>query len=152
MNIHGFALLPPGEPAPDKLLPIWLHPSPAGHLARNRIVYGQGWHKDTQWFLGQVERYVRPGMRVLDFGAGTGILAIAAARKGAEVTACEILPEARELIDANATLNDVAIELTEIMPDGPFDLILCNMGEEGRQYETALRERLAPGGRLLWQP
>ena len=151
MNVHGFDLLGPDEPL-GKGIPIRLHPTPAEHLIRNRIVYGQGWQKDTQWFLGQVGRYVRPGLKVLDFGAGTGILAIAAARKGAEVTACEILPEALELCIANAELNDVPFDLTETLPDGPFDLILCNMGDEGRQYEAALRERLAPGGRLLWQP
>ena len=49
--------------------------------------------------------------KVLDFGAGSGIAGIAAAKVGASsVIACDIDPEARKAIQANADLNQVAIK------------------------------------------
>src|SRR5947207_12630708 len=52
------------------------------------------------------------GRAVLDFGAGSGLVAIAAAKAGAaQVTAAEIDPFAAAAIAANAALNAVAIEL-----------------------------------------
>ena len=145
MNVHGFDLLGPDEPL-GKGIPIRLHPTPAGHLFKNRIVYGQGWQKDTQWFLGQVAQHVRSGMRVLDFGAGTGILAIAAAKLGAKVTACEIAPHALELCRANIALNGVEVDVVEVA-EGNFDLILMNMGQDGAPHADRLR---AMGGELIW--
>lgn len=57
------------------------------------------------------------GRRVLDFGTGSGIVAIAAALSGAAgVTACDIDPLSLEAVKANAALNDV-----EIAVSGDFD-------------------------------
>jgi predicted nicotinamide N-methyase len=53
------------------------------------------------------------GRRVLDFAAGCGIAAIAAARCGATVEAAEIDPLAAAALRLNAALNDVAITVTE---------------------------------------
>src|SRR4030042_3789577 len=48
--------------------------------------------------------------KVLDFGAGSGVAGIAAAKAGARaVVACDIDPEARKAIQANADLNQAAI-------------------------------------------
>jgi predicted nicotinamide N-methyase len=53
------------------------------------------------------------GRRVLDFGTGSGIVAIAAARSGArEVLACDIDPVSLEAVKANAELNQVEIEVS----------------------------------------
>ncbi|HEV2335781.1 MAG TPA: 50S ribosomal protein L11 methyltransferase [Stellaceae bacterium] len=79
------------------------------------------------WAGGQaVARYlldhpeVVAGREVLDFGAGSGLVAIAAAKAGAaRVTAAEIDPFAAAAIAANAVLNGVAIEvLTEDLLGG----------------------------------
>lgn len=69
------------------------------------------------------------GKRILDFGSGSGLVAIAAAQAGAaEVIAAEIDPFATAAIELNAALNGVAIQaLIEdlIGRSGPWDVILA---------------------------
>ncbi|KPA88745.1 50S ribosomal protein L11 methyltransferase, partial [Pseudomonas asplenii] len=67
------------------------------------------------------------GKRVLDFGAGSGIAAIAAARAGArEVVACDLDPLALAACRANAALNEVTLHYSEdfFAESDRFDLIL----------------------------
>jgi predicted nicotinamide N-methyase len=67
------------------------------------------------------------GCRVLDFGCGSGVAAIAAARAGAaRVVACDLDPDALLATRRNAELNGVAIELAADFETvaGSFDLIL----------------------------
>jgi ribosomal protein L11 methyltransferase len=47
------------------------------------MAFGTGLHPTTQLCLQLLERYARPGLRTLDLGSGSGVLAIAAARLGA---------------------------------------------------------------------
>ncbi|TBU95745.1 protein methyltransferase [Stutzerimonas kirkiae] len=68
------------------------------------------------------------GKRVLDFGSGSGIAAIAAARAGAaEVVACDIDPLALQACQANAGLNDVRLGYSEDLfaEERPYDLLLA---------------------------
>ena len=86
------------------------------------------------WASGQVlARYLldRPeqvrGKRVLDFGCGSGVVAVAAALAGAsEVLACDIDPLALEATRANGELNGVELALYADYFDvsGPIDLII----------------------------
>lgn len=145
ITIGRFDLLSPDEPE-GVGIPIRLLPTPPEAITYGRIAYGQGWRADTQWFLGEIERLVKPGITVLDFGAGTGILAIAAAKLGAKVTACEIAPHALELCRANIALNGVEVDVVEVA-EGNFDLILMNMGQDGAPHADRLR---AMGGELIW--
>jgi predicted nicotinamide N-methyase len=67
------------------------------------------------------------GKRVLDLGAGSGLVGIAAAQAGATVSAAEIDPNGRAAIALNAAANGVPIEgvdidIADAAPDG-FDLI-----------------------------
>ncbi len=66
------------------------------------------------------------GRRVLDFGAGSGVVGIAAMRNGAaSVTACDNDADARTATLANARLNGVDIEVcAELADAGEFDLVL----------------------------
>ena len=62
----------------------------------------------ARW-LAEHSEWVR-GKRVLDFGAGSGVAAIAAAKAGAlEVVACDLDPLAIAACQANAALNDVQL-------------------------------------------
>jgi len=69
------------------------------------------------------------GRRILDFGAGSGIVAIAAAKAGAaEAQACDIDPFAVAAIAANATENgvEIAIEHEDLIgADGGWDVVLA---------------------------
>lgn len=79
----------------------------------------------ADWLLARPE-WVR-GARVLDFGCGSGVVAIAAALAGArEVIACDIDPDALAATEANAALNGVDLQLA---PDfhgveGDIDLLI----------------------------
>ncbi|QXH52098.1 50S ribosomal protein L11 methyltransferase [Pseudomonas fakonensis] len=77
-------------------------------------------------YLAQHPEWVR-GKRVLDFGAGSGIAGIAAARAGAlEVVACDLDPLALDACRANAALNDVVLNYSSdfFAEADRFDLVL----------------------------
>ena len=79
----------------------------------------------ARW-LAERPEWVR-GKRVLDFGAGSGVAAIAAARAGAaEVVACDLDPLALAACRANAALNGVELSYsTDFFAEADrFDLIL----------------------------
>ena len=99
------------------------------------------------WAGGQaLARYVLDnGMQsrsVLDFGSGSGLVAIAAAKAGADkVLAADIDPFAAAAIALNADANRVEIDITTedmIGRDGGWDAILCG----DMCYERPLAERL----------
>jgi ribosomal protein L11 methyltransferase len=73
------------------------------------MAFGTGLHPTTRLCLRAVEELVTPGMRVLDVGAGSGILSIAAARFGAgHVEAVEIDPVAATVCEQNVEINGVS--------------------------------------------
>jgi predicted nicotinamide N-methyase len=87
------------------------------------------------------------GRRVLDFAAGGGIAAIAAARSGAAATAAEIDTVACVAIEMNAVLNDVAVDvltadLTARDPAGAGEWDVVLAGDVF--YERPMAERVAP--------
>lgn len=84
------------------------------------------------------------GRRVLDLGAGSGLVGIAAAKAGATVSAAEIDPNGRAAIVLNAAANGVDIDLLEIDIAGPaprgFDLIAAG----DVFYNPDVAERMLP--------
>lgn len=89
------------------------------------------------------------GRAVLDFGAGSGLVAIAAAKAGARATAAEIDPFAAAAIAVNAALNrvDVAIEHADVIgrEPAPWEIVLAG----DMCYERPLAERLTRWLRAL---
>lgn len=100
------------------------------------MAFGTGLHPSTHLCLITLEKHLTPGMKVLDMGTGSGILAIAAARLGAgPVLALDIDPMAVKAARANAAANKVEhivrVEpgsLPKLEPhDQAFDIILVNI-------------------------
>jgi ribosomal protein L11 methyltransferase len=99
------------------------------------MAFGTGQHPTTAMCLRALEERLRPGDAVLDLGTGSGILAIAAARLGAErVLALDTDPQAVKAARQNAAANGVAstVEVREdTLPEGAgeerFGLIVANI-------------------------
>lgn len=117
---------------------------------------------------------VSPGERVLDMGTGSGVNAILAATRGADVVAVDVNPHAVEAARANAERNGVADRVSVSRSDlfagvqGRFDLVVfdppfrwmkprdwaeASITDEGYRTLTAffagVREHLAEDGRIL---
>jgi ribosomal protein L11 methyltransferase len=99
-----------------------------------KMSFGTGDHQTTKICLLFIEKYLKPGMKVLDAGSGTAILGIAAAKLGAEnVIAFDIDEWCYDNGIENTKLNDVSdkveirkCELSEI-EEKNFDLIIANI-------------------------
>lgn len=127
---------------------MWLEP---------QMAFGTGAHESTQLCLEVLEKLPLTGRTVLDIGTGSGILAIAAAKLGAEsVLACDIDPVALQVARANCRRNrvDRRIRLftgeVEALSGSRFDVILANLdGKLIRQKLNDFGQRLDPRGRLI---
>lgn len=121
------------------------------------LAFGTGSHPTTSLCLQWLDREVLAQQKILDYGCGSGILALAAAKLGAtEVTAVDIDPQAITATEENARQNHVesktlSVGLPEILPEqASFDVIVANILIGPLM---ALRPRfenlLAPDGRLV---
>lgn len=153
------------------IVPTW-HEPPAGASEVIRLdpglAFGTGTHPTTRMCLrwiaqqastpaadqpatpGPTRRWV--GGSVLDYGCGSGILAIAAARHGAcHVLAVDIDDAALAATRGNAEANAVAIDVA--VPDavqGRFDLVLANiLATPLKLLAPLLCSKLAPGAPLV---
>ena len=112
--------------------PTWREP-PAGRIAVRidpGLAFGTGSHPSTRLVLGYLERTIAGGERVLDYGCGSGILAIAAAKLGAaRVDAVDLDPEAVETTRANAHANAVAVQAVppDALPAADYDVVVANI-------------------------
>lgn len=142
---------------------LWVHPGdgtvddPAAVVVRldPGLAFGTGTHPTTALALKWLDGLDLDGRRVLDFGCGSGILAIAALRLGARTAvACDIDPQALLATRDNARRNAVGERLA-VVPDAPpprgdFDVVLANILADTLVREAAtLAAHLRPGGRLL---
>ncbi|MDO4418779.1 MAG: 50S ribosomal protein L11 methyltransferase [Ruminococcus sp.] len=98
------------------------------------LAFGTGNHESTRLCLEAVEKYTKPGMRVLDVGCGSGILGIASALLGAEEAfGADIDATAVRIANENAELNNVTSKFTAKCGDltehakGKYNLVLANI-------------------------
>ncbi len=95
------------------VLPCWLAQEYEGSrkpvILDPGLTFGTGAHPSTQMVMQAMEERIRPGMRCLDLGSGSGILSIAALRLGADgATGVDIDPKAEDIARENAAYNGFA--------------------------------------------
>jgi ribosomal protein L11 methyltransferase len=123
------------------------------------MAFGTGEHATTRGVVRLLQQAIRPGDRVADLGAGSAVLAIAAAKLGASrVAAIEIDPDAIGNADENVERNGVADRVTVIEGDAavllplvaPVSLVLANIiSSVLKELLPAIADALSSGGRAI---
>ncbi|GHT95736.1 ribosomal protein L11 methyltransferase [Betaproteobacteria bacterium] len=137
------------------IVPSWHEaPDPAALnlLLDPGMAFGTGSHPTTRLCLEWLERAHPSGKTLLDYGCGSGILAIAAARLGAaEVAGVDIDPQAITAARANAEKNGVTarFEVSTETLDQAYDLVIANiLANPLRVLAPALCGHVRSGGSL----
>lgn len=127
-------------PVGEKILirPIWRDDYEAGSRVvlnlEPGLAFGTGTHETTRLCLQALEKYVKPGAKMLDVGCGSGILSVAGLLLGAEsAIGIDIDEMAVKSSRENAKLNNVEDRYTGIKGnladevEGTFDVITANI-------------------------
>ncbi len=148
---HRFYIIPSLEldhPVPEARIPIWIEPG---------MAFGTGTHETTQLCLQSLEQSSLHDKTLLDVGAGSGILAIAAAKLGAKkVVACDIDSEAVAVSRSNTVINGCDREIELVVGDitrigrNRFDFVVANLTKDLIvELLPQFISRLKPGGTLI---
>jgi ribosomal protein L11 methyltransferase len=137
--------------------PTWSHAREDGAIAialDPGMAFGTGLHPTTQQCLEALSAMAVADRRVLDVGTGSGILAIAAAKRGArEVVAVDTDRLAVDAARENAVRNGVRVDVREGSAGdaaATFDIVLANIvGSVLERLAPDLAARLAPSGSLV---
>ncbi len=127
------------------------------------IAFGSGEHSSTRGCLAALERTRRlpHNARVLDLGAGSGILAMAAAKLfGVRALATDIEPWSVRVAEENAAMNGLRGRVRAVLADGwrqravrrgaPYDLVFANiLARPLCAMARELADHLAPGGTAI---
>ena len=134
--------------------PTWREPPPgriAAHIDPG-LAFGTGTHATTRLVLAFLERTLAGGETVLDYGCGSGILAIAAAKLGAaRVDGVDVDPLAVETAAANARANSVPMlaTLPESLAETTYDIVVSNiLAQPLIVLAPLLAGRCRPRGRI----
>ena len=140
---------------------LWIVPTwhePPQPQATNIVLdpgaaFGTGSHATTRLCLAWLERHLERGDSVLDYGCGSGILAIAAMKLGAgEATAVDIDPLALEAARYNARRNSVALRVVDAHRGaaGAADITLANiLANPLRMLAPIIASHTRPGGWIV---
>ena len=145
------------------IVPTWHEPPTQAHVIIRLdpgLAFGTGTHPTTRMCLRWIARHGHPDAsktdndlgRVLDYGCGSGILAIGAAKQGAaDIDAVDIDDTAVESTVLNAQANQVRLKAG--LPDvvsGVYDTVLANiLATPLKVLAPLLWSRVAPGGSLV---
>jgi ribosomal protein L11 methyltransferase len=135
------------EGSPDDLLVIDIEPG---------STFGLGDHPTTVLSLRALRGVVWPGATVLDVGAGSGVLSVAAALLGAgRVEAIDISPASPAVVESNAEANGVGgkVEASTVplaVVDSTYDIVLANiLAPTLIELAEDLKRVLSPSGLLV---
>ncbi len=140
---------------------LWI--TPTWHQAPNEaainlqldpgLAFGTGSHPTTHLCLQWLDQHIQGGETVLDYGCGSGILAIAALKLGAaNAVGVDIDPQAVRASLDNARQNSVqaAFYLPDVLPAQQFDVVVANiLANPLRMLGQMLAERTCNGGRIV---
>lgn len=146
--VGGLVVAPPWDvPDASDAIVIVIEPS---------MGFGTGHHETTRLCLAALQRLDLRGSSVVDVGTGSGVLALAASRLGAEpVAALDHDPDAIASAAANLRLNpDARVDLRlgglETTPDRRYDVVVANLTGGVLVREAAvLRAWCVPAGSLV---
>jgi release factor glutamine methyltransferase len=104
-------------------------------------VFHPGFFFSTQLLLQCISSFPIEGKKILELGAGSGLISIFAAKKGAKVTATDINPVALKFLKKNKEKNGVELEIihSDLFSDIPrqqFDIIAINPPFYKKKQET----------------
>jgi ribosomal protein L11 methyltransferase len=138
------------------IVPTWCEePDPAAINLRldPGLAFGTGAHPTTWQCLRWLEVNLRAGAAVLDYGCGSGVLAIAAKRLGAgAVVGVDIDPHAVLATRENAAANAAEIHATgpDTAPPGPYDVVVANiLSNPLKLLAPVLGAFTRPGGNVV---
>ena len=122
-----------------------------------KMSFGTGEHQTTKLMITLAEKYIKYGMKVLDAGTGTGILAIAAVKLGASnVTAFDVdewcLENSRENVELNDVSENIKLKICTIkeIEENEFDLIFANIQKNVLiEISSEIASRIKENGILL---
>jgi ribosomal protein L11 methyltransferase len=143
------------------VVPSWHEaPDPDGLILEldPGLAFGTGSHPTTRLCMEWLEAHPAPGKSVLDYGCGSGILAMVAKKLGAQdVSGVDIDPQAIESARDNATRNNCEIDY--YLPDAfaqsrhageRFDIVVANiLSSPLKLMAPMLSGRVAEGGSLI---
>jgi ribosomal protein L11 methyltransferase len=140
---------------------VWIVPSwraPVESSALNLVIdpglaFGTGSHPTTRLCLRWLDENLRPGESVLDYGCGSGVLAIAAARLGGDsVVGVDIDEQALGASRANARINaaDARFLKPRSLRSREFDVVIANiLANPLERLAPRLASRVRTGGRIV---
>jgi ribosomal protein L11 methyltransferase len=128
--------------------PPWIHGATGDVVIDPGVFFGAGTHPTTRLCL-ELLQSLPPDGALCDWGAGTGVLAVAAARLGWDpVTAVEVEPGALELIAANAARNGVAVTVARGDVPVAAPTVVANLPRPALLTLPRRPERLIASGML----
>lgn len=138
------------------ITPTW-HEMPDANAINLRLdpglAFGTGSHPTTHLCLQWLDNHLQGGESVLDYGCGSGILAIAALKLGAgTAVGVDIDPQAITASLDNAAQNQVpaTFYLPDALPAGQFDVVVANiLANPLRMLGEMLAGRTKAGGRIV---
>ena len=137
------------------IVPTWHEapdPSAVNVVLDPGAAFGTGSHPTTRLCLAWLEREVRAGDTVLDYGCGSGILAIAALKLGAaQAFGIDVDPLALEAARYNARRNAVALDVhdaREALPRAARITVANILANPLRMLAPVICAHTEPGGRI----
>lgn len=138
------------------IVPTWCEPPEPGAIALRLdpgLAFGTGSHPTTRLCLGWLDRHLPAGATVIDYGCGSGILAVAAGLLGAgRVVGIDIDPQAVTASRDNAIANGVTAEFHDARPVAlpPADVVVANiLANPLRVLAPLLIGLMKPGGHIV---